>query len=291
MAASEKEVTQLLQETPVNTKMISSATHSVFSNLQAFGDAQRMAQLLASSNLVPKDFLQNIPNCTIAIEMAQRMKASPLAVMQNLNIIHGRPSWSAVFIIASLNTSGKFSPLRYKYGRDKDNKVNSCYAWAIDLNDNERLEGPSVTMEMAVAEGWVQKPGSKWKTMPDVMFMYRAASFFGKLYSPELLMGMSSSEELNDIIELQPNDAGDFVAPAAGVDGLKSKLKQTAKTEVNNSNNVVIDNCTVDTTTGEVINSKPISQSKPAVNETQAKPKPQTKPKAQARPEGHPDAF
>jgi len=279
MSATSSELIPTSVSTPVKEQSLSRVKSlSVFSNLQTFADAQRMAGLLASSTLVPKEFLNNVSNCTIALNMANRMDADVMAVMQNLNIIHGRPSWSAVFIIASLNTSGKFSPLRYKYRRDKDGKVNSCYAWAIDLNDNERLEGPAVTWEMANAEGWVSKNGSKWKTMPDLMFMYRAASFFGKLYSPELLMGMSSSEELQDIIDLEPNDQGEYVStPETGVNGVKSKLKQAAEVEAANSNNVMIDGDQVDTSTGEVISEKPTKsvtkpttqQSKTSVNKDQ----------------------
>ena len=35
--------------------------------------------------------------------------------------------------------------------------------------------------------------------MPELMLHYRAASFFGGLYAPEVLMGMQTTEEVNDI--------------------------------------------------------------------------------------------
>src|SRR5690606_28728464 len=52
---------------------------------------------------------------------------------------------------------------------------------------------------MAHAEGWVSKNGSKWKTMPELMIRYRAAAFFGRLYAPEITMGMHTQEEVMDI--------------------------------------------------------------------------------------------
>jgi len=74
------------------------------------------------------------------------------------------------------------------------------------------LEGTPVSIEMAKAEGWFQKNGSKWQTMPEQMLRYRAASFFGKLYAPEILMGMSTSDELHDIIEGEIDDGTTGVA-------------------------------------------------------------------------------
>lgn len=162
-----------------------------------FDLTQRKAKLFASSDIVPKDFKGNMANCFIALEMAERMGAGEMAVMQNLHIIHGKPGWSATFIIAGINSCGKFSPLRYEFEGEGDTK--KCRAWARDLNDNEKLYGSWVGMEMAKAEGWSGKTGSKWKTMPDQMMMYRAATFFGRAYAPELLMGLQSDDEIRDV--------------------------------------------------------------------------------------------
>lgn len=62
-------------------------------------------------------------------------------------------------------------------------------------------------MEMAVKEGWYGKNGSKWQTMLKQMLRHRAASFFGRVYAPELLMGLRSSEEEQDrIIDVTPQE-------------------------------------------------------------------------------------
>ena len=174
---------------------------SAFSSLGAFDTAQRMARVLTASSLVPVDYQDNLPNAIIALEMAQRIGASPLAVMQNLYIVHGKPGWSAQFIIASLNSCGRYSPLRFTMIGEKGTAARACVASALELATGETLEGPEISMTMAKAEGWIDKKGSKWKTMPEMMLRYRAASFFGKLYAPDILMGMQSSEELHDIIE------------------------------------------------------------------------------------------
>jgi hypothetical protein len=168
-----------------------------FSESQSFEHAQRVAKMLSSSSLIPKEYQGNIQNTMIALEISNRTGASPLMVMQNLYIVHGKPSWSSTFIVASINSCGKFSPLRYDMqGTGKDL---SCLAWAYDKATGDKLEGVRITMAMAEAEGWINKAGSKWKTMPELMIRYRAAAFFGRLYAPEIMMGMHTVEEIEDI--------------------------------------------------------------------------------------------
>lgn len=169
-----------------------------------FEHAQRVAKMLSSSDLVPKEFRGNIQNTLIALEIANRIGASPLMIMQNLYIVHGKPSWSSTFIIAALNSCKKFSPIRFHMEGEGLNR--SCYAWAKELSTEERIEGPLVTMTMAKAEGWLDKSGSKWKTMPELMLRYRAAAFFGRLYAPEIMMGMHAQEEIIDIQPIQEVD-------------------------------------------------------------------------------------
>jgi hypothetical protein len=167
--------------------------------LSSFEMAQRQAKALSASDLVPQQYRGNVANTLVALEIANRIGASPLMVMQNLNIIHGRPSWGSSFIIAAINGSGKFTALRFVGDLSKGIKA-VCQEKAT----GELLEGPTVTMDMAKAEGWLDKAGSKWKTMPELMMRYRAAAFFGRLYAPEITMGMHSTEEVVDIQHEEP---------------------------------------------------------------------------------------
>ena len=174
-------------------------TGSVFSGIQAFEDAQRIAKALASSTLIPPQFQgqQGFANCLVALEIANRMRMSPFQVMQNLHIIHGRPSWSSQFIIGLINGCGRFSPLRYDVTGQSDTLACTCVA--TELASGNDLRGPTVTMAMAKKEGWATKPNNKWQTLPDLMIRYRAAAFWGRLYIPELLVGIQTQEEVVDI--------------------------------------------------------------------------------------------
>lgn len=196
-----------------------------------------------------------LSNCVIALNMSARMNADPLMVMQNLYLVEGRPSWSSQWIIAQINNCGRFSPLRfdihdlgektveyttYRWDEQSRQKVpqvqkvkihdKRCVAWVVEKGSEERLYSPTVSIAMAVAEGWYTKNGSKWQTMDEVMLRYRAAAFFGKIYAPELLMGLPSSEEAADTIDMEMQSDGRYAMaqpePVA-IDALREGLPTT----------------------------------------------------------------
>lgn len=184
-----------MQNKEITTATLQAEEPSTALSISNFDHAQRVAKALSASTMIPAGYQNNIPNTLVALEMAHRIGASPLMVMQNLHIIHGRPSWSSSFIIAALNSCGRFSALNFETSADGK----SCTAVATEIATGSVIKGPTVSLEMANAEGWATKAGSKWRTMPELMLRYRAAAFFGRLYAPEILMGMQTTEEVADI--------------------------------------------------------------------------------------------
>lgn len=168
---------------------------------KSFELAQRKARVYSDSSLVPKEYQKNIGNVLIAQNMAHRMGADPLMVMQNLYIVHGKPGWSAQFLIACFNECGRFSAIKYKFVGEPGSDSHGCIAYATELSSGEIVEGPCVTIGMAKAEGWHGKAGSKWKTIPDLMMRYRAATFLVRCTAPEIGLGLQTSDEIIDTIE------------------------------------------------------------------------------------------
>jgi len=185
-----------------------------FETQQGFEAVQRVCKMLTMSELVPKIYQaggdaasQNraMANCMIAFEMASRIGASPLMVMQNMYIVHSQPAWSSKFLIATINSSGRFSPLRYEFKSEQGKDDWGCRCFAYDKTDHEKKEplyGAWVDISMSKNEGWYTKSGSKWKTMPQLMLQYRAAAFWARTYAPELSMGIKTDDEVADIIDI-----------------------------------------------------------------------------------------
>lgn len=193
------------------------AVRAGFFDLQSFELIQRVSKAFASSDLVPKQYQGNLANCMIAMDMAQRIGANPLMVMQNLYIVHGTPGWSSKFLIATINACGRYSSLRYEWKGKPGDADYGCRAWAIERETGERLDGIWVTWAMVRAEGWESKNGSKWKTMPDQMFVYRSAAFWQRAYAPELGMGLQTVEDLQDTFDATRSPDGSFSVDVAGL--------------------------------------------------------------------------
>ena len=180
---------------------------NMFGSITAFEAGQRMAKVFATSTLVPESYHNNIGNCMIALNLAQRMKSDPLMVMQNLVIVHNKPTFEAKFAIACFNATKKYSPIRYKEIGEKGKDSYGMYAYAFDLKDGTVLGGPEITSKLAKGEGWYQR-NKKWETMPELMLRYRAASWFIRTTDPGVMMGFQTSDEVEDAIaEEVPIDA------------------------------------------------------------------------------------
>ena len=192
---------EVKQETAVSEKkervnMVANLEGGIYSSSDTFNLAYQMAKGLSQSTLVPQQFQNNPANCLIALEQSNRLNISPMAVMQNLYIVQGKPSFSSSFIIGLINASGKYDMELQFDEEQKDGKPYACTCWT-ELN-GRKVTGIKITMDMAEKEGWSRKNGSKWVTMPQVMLRYRAASFFARMNCPELSIGLYSKEELDD---------------------------------------------------------------------------------------------
>lgn len=166
---------------------------------EAFQVAQRMAKALSASSIVPEAYRGNIANTMVAMEYANRLGASVLAVMQNLDVVHGRPSLRGSFLIGTVNASGRFSPIRYRWQGEEGSDSWGCRAVATDRESGEECIGPLVTIKLAKDEGWYGKRGSKWQTIPELMLMYRAGAWWTRVYCPELSLGLHTTDEIEDI--------------------------------------------------------------------------------------------
>lgn len=180
-----------------NNNKVTDYSLGLFGTSDNFIMACQMAKALAQSTLVPNEYRNNQSNCLIAIDLSQRLGASPFLVMQELDVIQGRPAWRAKALIGMINASSKYDfELQFDEKQDANGKPFSCQCWTE--RKGRKVTGPVIDMVMAENEGWTKKNGSKWKTMPQVMLRYRAASFFSRMNCPEISMGIYTSDEIID---------------------------------------------------------------------------------------------
>jgi hypothetical protein len=202
-----------LQTTPQNDIMPQATQYrSMWNDSEMLAQAWKCAGFLSQTALVPETYRHSTANpsgtanCLIAIDLANRSGLPPLTVMQNLYIVKGKPAWAGQFAIALVNASRRFSrPLRPVFFGEEGTATWGCYMETYDLEGN-KVVGSKITMQMAKDEGWIDKSGSKWKTMPEQMLMYRAGAFFARVHCPDVLYGVQMAEEVKDTYGYDENE-------------------------------------------------------------------------------------
>lgn len=174
------------------------AASNLLINTKAMNTIFKIAKMYSVSTMVPKTYQGSPENCLVACELAARMNVSPVLVMQNLYIVQGRPSWAGQACIALINGCGQFDgPLEFVFVGERGTLTHGCYART--MRNGVELRSTTITLQLAKDEGWLDKPGSKWKTMPEQMMQYRAAAFFARIHCPHVLMGFTTADEARDI--------------------------------------------------------------------------------------------
>ena len=218
-----------LAKKPTESKAIVSndGAFDMYLDTNKFEHGWRVANLLAKTDLVPDHYKNKPENCFIGFQMATRLEMDPIQFLQKSYIVHGKPGIEATLIIALVNTRGPFEgPIEWEF--KGEGATRSCTAFAKHKITGNRCEA-TVTWKMVEAEGWSKKAGSKWLTLPDLMFQYRSATFLARTYCPETIMGFMAVDELRDI-EGNPVPS----KPAAQVSKLEERLTKTVESEVVN---------------------------------------------------------
>ena len=167
------------------------------SPLQNFKSDWEIASQLAKSSIIPDNYKGHPENVIIAVGLANQMGLPPFTVMQNLAIIKGKTSWSGSFCKTLIERTGRFKNLELNYIGEKGKDSYGCYLSATRISDGKVINGPEVTMKMAKEEGWTSN--KKWLTLTDLMLAYRCQSFFCRIYCPEAMNGIYTSEEIEDV--------------------------------------------------------------------------------------------
>lgn len=179
---------------------------SMWNDKEMLAQAWKCADFLSQSQLVPDTYQRQPQNCLIALDLSNRSGMSPLTVMQNLYVVKGKPAWAGQFAIALVNGSRRFAkPLKPVFFGEEGTPSWGCYMETYDWEGN-KVVGAKITMQMAKDEGWIDKGGSKWKTMPEQMLMYRAGAFFARVHCPDVLYGVQMVEEVKDTYGYDENE-------------------------------------------------------------------------------------
>jgi hypothetical protein len=173
---------------------------------QNFEQAMTFSQMLADSDMVPKDFKGKQGNCLVAIQWGMEIGLKPLQAMQNIAVINGRPSLWGDAVIALVRSS----PVCEYVIETQTDDVATCKVKRRGEPEQERTFSKSD----AQAAGLKGKPGP-WTQYPKRMMQMRARAFACRDVFPDILKGLPVAEEVMDT----PRDMGRVqVVPAAAIE-------------------------------------------------------------------------
>lgn len=158
---------------------------------------QKLATQLAKSALVPKA-IQNKPvDVFLVMAMAHKLKVSIEAGLQGIGVINGKPVVYGDLLLAIVKKQPDFEDIIEEpiYKGDK------IFGYKCVVKRRNQTPSSAVfTLDDAKKAGLLSKPGS-WQQYEARMLQLRARSFACRNAFPDALNGISSAEEMNDVIE------------------------------------------------------------------------------------------
>ena len=158
---------------------------------QNFEDCYRLGQLLAKSGMVPKDYAGNPEACTVAIMQGLEVGMSPMAAIQSIAVINGRPNLWGDGMLAVVEASGQ---LEWKKEED-DGATATC---TVKRRGKADPISRKFSIEDSKKAGLLGKSGP-WSSYPQRMRQMRARAWALRDEFSDVLKGFGSAEEAQDI--------------------------------------------------------------------------------------------
>ena len=172
-------------------------------------EAWDMAEMLSQSQLIPKPFQGRPADVVVAMMWAHSLQIPVVQGLNHIAVINGKPSLFGDGLLAVVMSSGQCSGFKETYVGEGDQLTATCTV------TRKGLEAPfvgSFSVADAKLAGLWGKAGP-WKMYPKRMLKMRARAFALRDAFPDVLSGMASAEELQDI-DVEAVEKEETEAPA-----------------------------------------------------------------------------
>lgn len=163
--------------------------------ISSFEEGLRFAEMVSKSQLCPQAFKGRAGDCFLAMQMGAELGLSPMAALQNIAVINGRPSlWGdallAIVLVHPLCEDVIETPATAQNG------------WVASCEVRRRGMTPKVrTFSMAEAQkARLWGKAGPWQDYPHRMLQMRARAFALRDSFPDALRGLSVAEEVLDAV-------------------------------------------------------------------------------------------
>ena len=194
--------------------------------ITTFDEGYRMANLLASSAIVPQTYRSKPEDCMVAMMLGTELGLNPIQSLQNIAVINGRPCLWGDSMLAVVQAHPTFGGISETF--DDATMTATCSVKRKDGSTN------TVTFSKADAETAGLWGKNVWKSYPKRMLSMRARGFALRNLFADALCGLISAEEAGDIPEgekPEPIQMGEakIVSSTLEDDQFKSSLEKWTK--------------------------------------------------------------
>ncbi|GAG06593.1 unnamed protein product, partial [marine sediment metagenome] len=162
-----------------------------------FTQLYKLAQYICKSSFVPKDKHNKPEDCLLAWQMGQEIGLSPMASLNSISVINGRPTlWGDPMKGLIMKQPDCEDIKEYIEDEKSDNPVAVCEV----LRKNFSPVTSRFSVQDAKRAGYWSKGGT-WKTHPILMLSYKARGFALRSAFPDVLSGLITREEAEDYAE------------------------------------------------------------------------------------------
>ena len=182
-------------------------------------EAEQLAQLVFDAKLAPKGF-GSPKACLVGILYGMELGLSPMAALQKIALIDGRPTLWGDAALALVQSSGLLGTFNETIEQHIDPSTNHLRWVATCTLMRANLKDPitrTFTSDDAKRAGLWQKPGP-WSQYPKRMLSIRARAFALRDAFPDILAGLYIREELDsgnliaaEIGDTQANSTGEVI--------------------------------------------------------------------------------
>ncbi len=153
----------------------------------SLADRIAYAEALSHASLLPAQFRGKPADVLLAIEWGAGLGLAPMAAINSIHVIDGKPGLSAIALAKLVRDGG------HRMRVTGDDKSATASIWRKDDPDFEYRV--TWTIEMAKRAGLVNDKKPNWVKYPGAMLKARAQTSVVKDACPELILGMPAADD------------------------------------------------------------------------------------------------
>ncbi|OTG58640.1 hypothetical protein B9T36_09800 [Acinetobacter sp. ANC 4204] len=222
--------------TPQNGQIAHLTAFDIMMNPEIMDRFERIASVMASSKFaVPKHLQGNTGDCLAIIMQSAQWQMDPFAVAQKTHQINGVLGYEAQLVNAVITNRAPITGrLNFEWYGDWA-KINGKEdkSWDKGIKVWATLKGEASPREIDISMGQVGSVRNSplWVSDPRQQLAYLAIKRWSRLYTPDVILGVYTPDEIAEREELDVTPVQSTVKKHQGSSGLKAQMAEREQSQ------------------------------------------------------------